>query len=116
MTQKIFNKTSAVIFVTLTTFWRAFLSATLQLHPDEAYYWLWSRRLDFGYYDHSPMIAYFIKFTTLFSQSEFCVRLSGVIGLLILSYLCWKLALELFNNETVAAASVNQTAYSWPRR
>ena len=106
MTEKIFNRTNTLIFVLITTAWRAYLSATLQLHPDEAYYWLWSRHLDLGYYDHSPLVAYFIRLTTVFSQNEFCVRLSGLIGLLILSWLCWKLALQLFENETAAAASV----------
>jgi len=106
MTAKIFNKTNAYVFVLLTAAWRAYLSATLQLHPDEAYYWLWSRHLDLGYYDHSPMVAYFIRLTTLFSQSELAVRFSGVIGLFFLSYICWKLALELFKSEAAASASV----------
>lgn len=106
MIHKIFNKTSAAIFVAATTLWRAYLSATMQLHPDEAYYWLWSRHLDFGYYDHSPLVAYFIKSTTLFSQSELSVRLSSIIGLLIITWLLWKLAMEMFESETAAAASV----------
>ncbi len=25
--------------------------------PDEAYYWLWSERLQWGYFDHPPLIA-----------------------------------------------------------
>jgi len=106
MTTKLFNKTTAFIFVAVTTLWRAYLSATLQLHPDEAYYWLWSRRLAVGYFDHSPLIAYFIRATTLFSQSELAVRFSGLIGLLVISWLAWKLAMQLFENETAAAAGV----------
>ena len=104
--EKIFNKTNALVFVLVTAAWRAYVSATLQLHPDEAYYWLWSRHLALGYYDHSPFVAYFIRLTTLFSQNEFSVRLSGIIGLLILSWLCWKLAMQLFGSETAAAAGV----------
>jgi len=106
MKDRFFNKTNTLFFVAVATVWKAYLSATLQLHPDEAYYWLWSRRLDFGYYDHSPLVAYFIRATTLFSQNEFCVRLSGTLGLLLVSYLMWKLAIELFKSEKAAAASV----------
>ena len=54
----------------LLTIWRGFINATLELHPDEAYYWLWSKHLALSYYDHPGMVAYFIKFTTLVSSSE----------------------------------------------
>lgn len=29
----------------------------LPLHPDEAYYWLYAQNLDWGYFDHPPMVA-----------------------------------------------------------
>ena len=29
----------------------------LDLAPDEAYYWDWSRQLDWGYYSKPPMVA-----------------------------------------------------------
>jgi len=31
---------------------------------DEPYYWLWSHGLAWGYFDHPPMIAYFIRLGT----------------------------------------------------
>ena len=36
----------------------------LQLYPDEAQYWLWSRTLDWGYYSKPPVIAWLIWSTT----------------------------------------------------
>jgi len=44
----------------------------LGLASDEAYYWEWSRNLDWGYHDHPPMIAYVIAAGT---------RLAGVTAL-----------------------------------
>jgi 4-amino-4-deoxy-L-arabinose transferase-like glycosyltransferase len=104
--EKLFTQRNTIIVVVLLTLWRLYLSAGLQLHPDEAYYWLWSRHLDAGYFDHSPLVAYFIRFTTLFSGSEFWVRLSGTIVTLIASVLTWRLALQLFGSVRVAAGSV----------
>lgn len=104
--EKLFNQRNTIIFVGVLTLWRLYLSAGLQLHPDEAYYWLWSRHLDVGYFDHSPLVAYFIWFTTLLSKSELWVRLSGTIVTLIVSFLTWKLALQLFGSIRVAAGSV----------
>lgn len=36
----------------------------LDLSPDEAHYWEWSRRLDLSYYSKGPLIAYLIKLST----------------------------------------------------
>ena len=102
---KIFNLKNTIIFVFFSVLWKIFISS-LPLHSDEAYYWLWSKKLSFSYYDHSPMVAYFIKLTTLFSDSEFCVRFSSIIVTVIISVLLWKLVMKLFNNETLASASI----------
>ena len=49
----------------------------LQLYPDEAQYWLWSRDLAFGYFTKPPLIAWLIRATTLFGDAEPMVRLSS---------------------------------------
>src|SRR5678815_6087713 len=42
----------------------ALFRTPLELYPDEAQYWLWSRTLDFGYYSKPPVIAWAIWATT----------------------------------------------------
>ena len=103
--EKIFNKKTAVWVAAACIIFKGWLSAVLELHPDESYYWLWSKFLGLSYYDHPPMVAYFIKATTLFCDSEFFVRLSGLIVAAALSVLLWFFAKKLFN-EKIAAASV----------
>ena len=50
----------------------------LELHPDEAQYWLWSRHLDLGYFSKPPLIAWLIAATTAVGgDTEPWVRLSG---------------------------------------
>ncbi len=50
----------------------------LELYPDEAQYWAWSRHLDWGYFSKPPMIAWLIAATTaLFGEGEAAVRLSA---------------------------------------
>src|SRR5262245_35071705 len=47
---------------------------------DEPYYWLWSRHLSWGYYDHPPAIAIVIRTgTALFGDTEFGVRFAGIL-------------------------------------
>jgi len=54
--------------------------SNLELSPDEAYYWEWSRRLDWGYYSKPPMVAWIMALSTwLMGNSAFAVRLPAVI-------------------------------------
>ncbi|MCC6888607.1 MAG: glycosyltransferase family 39 protein [Hyphomicrobiales bacterium] len=46
---------------------------------DEPYYWVWSRNLAWGYYDHPPAVAFLIRAgTTLFGDTEFGARFFGI--------------------------------------
>lgn len=59
---------------------RLMLAAWLPLVADEAYYWEWSRRLAFGYFDHPPVIAGLVAMgTALFGDSTLGVRFFPVI-------------------------------------
>lgn len=50
----------------------------LELYPDEAQYWLWSRTLDWGYFSKPPMIAWTIwASTAIGGDAEPWVRLSA---------------------------------------
>jgi hypothetical protein len=45
------------------------------LHFDEAYYWMYSRNLDWGFLDHPPMAALFIRLGSSIIPGEIGVRL-----------------------------------------
>jgi hypothetical protein len=51
----------ALVALFLFTLFRLWYVGKLELAEDEAYYWAWSRVLDWGYYDHPPMIAWLIR-------------------------------------------------------
>ena len=56
----------------------ALFATPLELYPDEAQYWLWSRTLDWGYFSKPPMIAWTIWTTTAIGgNSEAWVRLAA---------------------------------------
>jgi 4-amino-4-deoxy-L-arabinose transferase-like glycosyltransferase len=72
------------------------------LVPDEAYYWLWAQHAAAGYYDHPPIVAWWIAASTaIFGHSPFAVRLPFALSFLALSWLMFDAARALFN-ETVA--------------
>lgn len=45
-----------------------------ELIYDEAYYWYYAQQLDWGYFDHPPMVAFLIKLSSLFFDGELGVR------------------------------------------
>jgi 4-amino-4-deoxy-L-arabinose transferase-like glycosyltransferase len=58
----------------------ALFSTPLELYPDEAQYWMWSRHLDFGYWSKPPMVAWLIRLTTsIGGDSEPWVRVSSLL-------------------------------------
>jgi len=59
----------------------ALVATPLDLHGDEAQYWLWSRTLDWGYFSKPPLIAWVIALTTgAFGDAEWAVRLAAPLG------------------------------------
>ncbi len=41
---------------------------------DEAYYWYYAKNLDWGYFDHPPMVAWLIRASSFFFKGELGVR------------------------------------------
>jgi 4-amino-4-deoxy-L-arabinose transferase-like glycosyltransferase len=77
----------------------------LELYPDEAQYWVWSRHLAFGYFSKPPVIAWLVRATTAIGgQGEPWVRLSAPI-LHGLAALCFGLAGRRLYNSAVGVAA-----------
>ena len=64
-------------------------AATTGLHPDEAYYWIYSKFLDWGYFDHPPLVALFIKAGDSLFHNEFGLRLMTVLSHVCAIYVLW---------------------------
>lgn len=71
------------------------------LYIDEAYYWLWSRELAWGYFSKPPMIAAIIAFTTgLCGDSPSCVRVGALFLHPVTALLLYATGRHLFNPAT----------------
>ena len=59
------------------------LAAVVPPADDELYYWCWSQRLQWSYYDHPAMTAYMIRAaTSVFGDTLFALRLPAVVSTL----------------------------------
>lgn len=85
---------------------RLVAGALLPLSADEAYYWLWSRHLAAGYFDHPPAIAWLIRAGTLFfGDTVFGVRVMGIVASFGATWFVWKTAVILLKDERAGAVA-----------
>ena len=86
---------------------RLVAAAWLPLTFDEAYYWMWSKHLAGGYYDHPPMVAVVIRLGTLIGgDTEFGVRVVSVLLALPMSFAVYRTAELLFGGTRIASSAV----------
>jgi hypothetical protein len=73
---------------------------------DEAYYWMWSKHLASGYYDHPPGVAFVIRLGTMIAgDTELGVRLVSILLALPMSWAVFSSAAILFGGRRVAATA-----------
>jgi membrane-associated phospholipid phosphatase len=84
-----------------TTLLRLLIIGKIGLTIDEAHYWVYSKFLDFSYFDHPPLIGYIIKASTLISgNSEFAVRFPTVLIFFFAIWIFFICVKKLYNERT----------------
>jgi hypothetical protein len=100
----------AMGWVAIATLVRLVFLAPLPLGNGEAYYYSWSRFLDWSYYDHPPLIAWMVRLTTALGSSPAAVRLGPVLAAGAFGVLFYRLAERLFRPRAAFFALVIVTA------
>lgn len=83
------------VFWALCLLWllvNLFQAGLTELDPDEAYYWMYAHKLDWGYFDHPPVVALVIRLGTLLASGELGVRLGFTLLQAASFYFIWLLA------------------------
>ena len=94
-----------VALVGYAFFLRVLYCAQIELIPEEAYYWNYSRHLDIGYLDHPPMVAWLIKLgTLLFGDTEFGVRFGALCCGIVSSCFIYRLTRNVFGEYSALLA------------
>ncbi|MEW6214400.1 MAG: glycosyltransferase family 39 protein [Nitrospirota bacterium] len=96
------HTTVLFIFLLLLSLFRIYYiqNGPLDLSPDEAHYWEWSRRLDWSYYSKGPIIAYLIYFSTfIFGDTLFGIRIMAVIFSALSSVILYILSKRLYDES-----------------
>ena len=82
---------------------RVWFAVSVDLCPDEAYYWTWSLVPDWGYYDHGPVVAWLMWLgTALLGTGELGVRLGALVASLITAVFVYRLAAATSGRQSTA--------------
>jgi len=92
------------ILVSVLMLLRLVAAARAPLVPDETYYWLWAQHPAVGYYDHPPMVAWWIDATAVLGSSALAIRLLFVLSFAVLSWLVFDTAKGLFGSGAARRA------------
>ncbi len=89
-----------ILFLLILTALRLGYIGQVELSPDEAYYHMWSQRLDWGYYSKGPGVAVAIRAgTALCGDTEFGVRWLSPVLALATSLLLFGLGRRLYGSS-----------------
>jgi hypothetical protein len=100
-----FDRDTALTILALVAL-RLIAASWTPLTFDEAYYWMWSKHLAGGYYDHPPAVAYVIRAgTMILGDTELGVRLVSILLALPMSFAVYRAAAILFGGQRVAATA-----------
>ncbi len=83
---------------------RLWFSAVLPLTGDEGYFVLWGDHPAGGYYDHPPMVGWWLSGLLAISRAEWVLRLPASLMPLALAWGAWWLARPAGNERAVMAA------------
>jgi len=73
--KEVLQKNHRLLFYGLWLLLGLMQAGLTELQDDEAYYWVFSRYLDWGYFDHPPMVAVLVKLGYAIFPNELGVRL-----------------------------------------
>jgi 4-amino-4-deoxy-L-arabinose transferase-like glycosyltransferase len=97
---------NTVLTISALLILRLVAAAWTPLTFDEAYYWMWSKHLAGGYYDHPPGVAAVIRLGTMMAgDTELGVRLASILLAVPMSWALFRAASILFGSVRVAATA-----------
>lgn len=106
-----------IILILVFLVLRFITAATVELGNDESYYWLYSRDLQWNYFDHPPMVALWVKLFTLgglLEHYEVFIRAGSLLGCAMSTWLLYR-AVSIIHDERAgwfAACLFNASLYA----
>ena len=82
------------------------LAAWLPLTGDEAYFHLWAKYPDFGYYDHPPMVGWWLHGLLYLGQAAWWLRLPAILLGTLIAWLIYRVCRAPYGEEVARYAGL----------
>ncbi len=110
-------KKNVLLLILFISIIRLIIAFTIELGNDESYYWFYSQHLKLNYFDHPPIVAYWIRIFTLnLSLQNFpgFIRLGSVVGCALSTWYMYKSVALLCSEKAgwFAACLYNASFYA----
>ncbi len=98
-------KLTAIAVLAYVAILRVVYQGSIDLLPQEAYYWTYAQHPALGYLDHPPIVAWLIGIgTSVFGDSEFGVRIAATLSWLVTAYFVSRLTFSLYGRTAAFIA------------
>ena len=86
------NGQTFFFYILLAVFFlRIALAAWIPMTGDEAYFIVWGKNLDYGYYDHTPFVGWLLALFLTISDAAWWLRLPSVLLPIVISYSIYRI-------------------------
>lgn len=98
----VINSFKLVVLGTLAI--KLILAYVMPISGDEAYFVQWAQHLDFGYYDHPPMVGWFLHLMLYLGNAEVILRLPAILTSTLIGLGIYHLLKPLEKNKAALIA------------
>ena len=98
------NTFKFALFATLAI--KLILAYIIPMSGDEAYFLIWAQHLDFGYYDHPPMVGWFLHLMLYLGNSEVLLRLPSILTSTLIGLGIYRLLKPLDESKAALIATL----------
>lgn len=97
---------SLFILISVSLLIKVAMALILPITGDEAYFIVWGKHLDYGFYDHPPMVGWWLTALLQFSDHPLWLRLPTILGTLLIGWIIYRLVLPRGKSNAVIAAGL----------
>ena len=97
---------SLFILISVSLAIKLIMAHLLPLTGDEAYFVLWGKHPDFGFYDHPPMVGWWLTALMKVSEAPLWLRMPTILGSTLIGWVIYKLVLPRGKPNALIAAGL----------
>ncbi len=97
---------SIIILLSVSVLIKVGMALILPMTGDEAYFIVWGKHLDFGYYDHPPMVGWWLAALLQISDHPLWLRMPSILVTTLIGWMIFQIVLPRGKTNAVIAAGL----------